>query len=144
MMPGDLLSWSIREITGAVPCAACNDCKQEMNEMGWWWCWRNRQKIAHRLVQEAAKLGYEIDRETTLALFVAAFRIFFQHRKQTGIRGMEEDYIVIVQIKMKATSVKDAIARSDEGKVTSMSATNMTQQLPPPGRQQREHTHGNT
>jgi hypothetical protein len=72
--PGDALSLAIRKIIGVHPCGACLACITEMNNQGWWWCWRNRKVISKRLAGEARRRGHEIDDDSALDLIKAAFR----------------------------------------------------------------------
>lgn len=80
--PGDLLSYVIRQVTGREPCAACNSCKAEMNENGWWWCWKNRKRIAAHLAKEANKMGFPASEKSMLRLLVIAFKVFRESRKE--------------------------------------------------------------
>lgn len=77
LVPGNLFSIVIFKITGQRAGGCKSDCParmRQMNEWGWWKCWKNRNTIIGWLVKEARARGHEIDRATVLALFKAAFK----------------------------------------------------------------------
>lgn len=81
LKPGDLFSIVILKITGAGPCP--NQCREriaQMNDWGWWKCWRNRKTIATWLAEEARRRGHQITDSSALDLFRAAFKELRQHR----------------------------------------------------------------
>jgi len=76
LQPGSLFSKVVFKITGVVPCARCRDRMSQMNQWGWWKCWRNRKLIASWLSEEARQRGHQITDSNSLDLFKAALKEF--------------------------------------------------------------------
>ena len=73
--PGRLLALVIKRITGQGPCPAkCAARIRQMDEWGWWRCWRNRKTIAGWLVEEALRRGHQVSESNALDLLRAAFK----------------------------------------------------------------------
>lgn len=74
--PGSLLAAAIKAVTGETPSPTCQCTARarQMNEWGWWRCWRNREQIAGWLVEEAQKRGHAIEHGKALGLLRAAWR----------------------------------------------------------------------
>lgn len=72
--PGDIFASLIHKITGQVPCARCNDRRQQMNKLGWIGCLKNHNMIVGWIVDEAKRRNIEVDSVTVLGLLKTAFR----------------------------------------------------------------------
>lgn len=72
--PGNVFSTIIKGITGANPCARCNQRIKQMNDWGWLKCWFNRKTIAAWLSEEARRRGHRISDDSALDLLKAAFK----------------------------------------------------------------------
>lgn len=76
LQPGAIFSLVIYKITGqrTSNCGLCGSRKNQMNQLGWLGCWKNRKIIIGWLVDEARKRGHVIDQQTVFALFTAAIK----------------------------------------------------------------------
>ncbi len=120
IQPGDLLSYVIRETTGLVAgsCGSCRECITEMNENGWWWCWRNRDKIENRLIEAARQRNILVTKQNAHGLVTAAFREFFNYRKQKG--NMRNYVIRTTKVVIGAKTTKEALAQLDKAETVAI------------------------
>ena len=72
--PGSLLKYVIWKLTGVIPCSACSSRSKQMNEWGWWKCWKNRSTITEWLIHEAESRGHKIEARDAYELFKAAWK----------------------------------------------------------------------
>lgn len=93
MRPGDILASIIHKTTGIKPCKTCSKRQEQMNEWGWWGCWRNRKTIIKWMCEEAKKRGYDITSDSASGFFKTAFsEIFLQNIRPTR-SSQEENHI---------------------------------------------------
>jgi hypothetical protein len=57
--PGRLLASLIHTLTGQQPCDACLTMAYQMDEWGWWGCWKNRKLIKEHLLAQCKERGLE-------------------------------------------------------------------------------------
>jgi hypothetical protein len=78
--PGLVLSAIIYQITGqeSKNCTSCSEHARQMNEWGWLGCWHHRHEIVQWLIEEASKLGYEVDGNIVVGLLSAAIKEHFK------------------------------------------------------------------
>lgn len=72
--PGSAFALAIKKITGAIPCARCNQRIRVMNDWGWFKCWQNRRIIASWLAEEAHRRGHQITSDSAVGLLKAVIR----------------------------------------------------------------------
>jgi hypothetical protein len=82
LQPGDMLARLIERMIGEVPGdCACSSRQEQMNQWGWWGCWKHRNDIIGWLCEEAANRGHETEPVGARALFVAVLKEL-RNRKQ--------------------------------------------------------------
>ena len=74
--PGDIMKFAINQITGVTPCGSCLNRAKQMNEWGWFGCWKNKATIVEWVSEEASKRGHVITSDKILSILRAGFKEF--------------------------------------------------------------------
>ena len=76
--PGQVLSKAIELLLGKAVkgCFRCRRQASQMNEWGWWGCWKQRKLIAGWISNEARRFGHNLDESAALTLLGKTIKSF--------------------------------------------------------------------
>ena len=89
----------------------CRAHMQQMNEWGWWKCWRNRKTIAAWLAQAARHRGHQVDQARAIDLLKAAFRELRDRRQPPTLQPARNPSAPPLHSAKSPPNSRDAFAR---------------------------------